>query len=74
MMLAGASAVEFASLVMRDGYTALTTVRDEFAAWLTDKKLAATQVVGTAADALRIYADQPARPGWWRNFAPEIQS
>ena len=70
MALAGASAVEVLSAVMLDGFGALTRMVMELDAFLEDRGLRFTDLVGRAADALGTYADQPNRPGRWRDFVP----
>lgn len=69
-LLAGASAVEMTSAVLQGGFGVLTAARDELDAWLEDKDLTAAGIIGRAADSAQSYAEQPARPGHWRDFVP----
>ena len=70
MALAGASAVEVLSAVMLDGFGALTRMVTELDTFLEVCGLRFTDLVGRAADALGGYADQPNRPGRWKDFVP----
>jgi dihydroorotate dehydrogenase len=70
MALAGASAVEVLSLVMQEGFDGLARVVAELESFVAQRDLAFADLVGRAADALQSYADQPAKPGKWRDFVP----
>jgi dihydroorotate dehydrogenase len=70
MALAGASATELLSVVMHEGFGALTRIINELNAWLTARELTFTDLIGRAADQLTTYAEQPAQPGRWRNYVP----
>jgi hypothetical protein len=58
------------SAVLQGGFGVLTAARDELDAWLETTGLTAAGIVGRAADSAQSYAEQPARPGHWRNFVP----
>jgi dihydroorotate dehydrogenase (NAD+) catalytic subunit len=70
MALAGASAVEALSVVMLEGFGALTRILTELDALLAVRDMNFADLVGQAADRLGSYADQPRRPGHWENFVP----
>ena len=70
MALAGASAVEVLSVVMEDGFGALTRIIAETTALLETRRQTLTELVGAAADRLGSYGEQPLRPGRWRDFVP----
>lgn len=70
MGLAGASAVEVASVVMQEGFAGISRIIAELDAFLAARDLGFATLVGRAADALGGYADQPARAGRWRAFVP----
>jgi dihydroorotate dehydrogenase len=70
MALAGASAVEALSVVMLEGFGALTRIIAELDRTLTQRNLAFADLIGRAADRLGSYADQEVRPGHWQNFVP----
>ncbi len=70
MALAGASAVEVCSAVMHEGFGAITRMIDELDALLDARAMHFADLVGRAADALQGYAEQPERPGRWRDFVP----
>ena len=70
MALAGASAVEMLTVVMQEGFGALARIRTELTQLLAARGLSFQEIVGTAADRLRGYADQPLNAGRWRAFVP----
>ena len=70
MALAGASAVEVASVVMHEGFGGITRVIRELDAFLAGRDLGFSHLVGRAADALLSYGEQAERPGRWRDFVP----
>ena len=70
MMLAGACAVEMASVVMLRGFAALATALAEFQDYLVAKGLSAPDLIGRAADARQSFAAMPMRPDHWRNYIP----
>ncbi len=70
MALAGASAIEATSVVMEQGFGALTRIIAELDALLEARSLRFTDLVGRTADALEGYGDQSARPGHWKHFVP----
>jgi dihydroorotate dehydrogenase len=70
MALAGASAVELLSVVMHEGFGGLTRIVAEVQAFLQARDLDFAALIGRSADALQGYAEQPHRPGRWRDFVP----
>ncbi len=70
MALAGASAVEVLSLVMHEGFGALTRILAELDDFLLSRDLRFADLVGRTADQLTPYAAQPPVPGRWRAFVP----
>jgi dihydroorotate dehydrogenase len=70
MLLAGASAVEMTSAVMAGGFRVIRDAVGALDAYLARTGGDAAGLVGLAADRLQGYADQPARPGFWRGFVP----
>ncbi len=70
MALAGASATELLSVVMHEGFGALTRIIGELEALLTARGLDFSELIGRAADRLASYAEQPEQPGRWRNYVP----
>ena len=70
LALAGASAAELLSVVMHEGFGALSRIIDELDALLVERGLVFTDLIGRAADGLGSYADQPERPGRWKDFVP----
>ena len=71
MMLAGASAVGFSSQVMLRGFDLIETVLAEFSKYLEGKSLAASDLVGRAADARKTFAAMPMRRNNWRRYVPD---
>jgi dihydroorotate dehydrogenase len=69
-LLAGACAVEMASAVFLAGFGALADVHETLSNWLKSRHLHVREIVGRSADAMQSYAEQPARPGRWRDFVP----
>jgi len=70
MALAGASAVEVLSIVMHDGFGAISRIIAELDAFLSVRDLPFTALVGQTADRLMGYRAQDPAPGRWRNFVP----
>lgn len=68
--LAGAAAAEVLSVVMENGFDAITRIIGELDGLLAARGLAVADLIGRAADALGSYADQRERPGHWRSFVP----
>jgi dihydroorotate dehydrogenase (NAD+) catalytic subunit len=68
--LAGAAAAEVLSVIMADGFGAITRIIGELDGLLAARGHAFADLIGCAADALGSYADQRERPGHWRNFVP----
>jgi len=69
-LLAGARAVEMASVVYLAGFGALASAREDLGGWLRARGLSVKEIVGRSADAMKGYAEQPARAGRWRDFVP----
>jgi dihydroorotate dehydrogenase (NAD+) catalytic subunit len=70
MMLAGACAVEMASVVMLRGFAALAAAIAELQDYLIGKGLTASDLIGRAADQRQSFAAMPMRPDHWRNYIP----
>ncbi len=70
LALAGASAVEVLSVVMRDGFGALTRILAELETLLVSRGLTFAALIGRAADAQQSYAVQPPFTARWRSFVP----
>lgn len=70
MALCGASAIEASSVVMEQGFAALTRLIAELDRLLAARDLTLAALIGRTADALEGYGEQPARPGHWRAFIP----
>jgi dihydroorotate dehydrogenase len=70
MALAGAHAVEALSVIMLEGFGALTGILTELDGFLAKRDLRFTELVGRAADALGAYGDQAEAPGHWARFVP----
>ena len=60
-LLAGASAVQVATSVIVDGFTALTKMLDELTEYLARGALDARDIVGQAADAVMTYEEAAMR-------------
>jgi dihydroorotate dehydrogenase len=71
MALAGASAVEALSVVMHEGFGALTRVITELDAYLAEHDLQFRELVGRAADAVQGYDIQNEMPRRWQDFVPK---
>lgn len=74
MALAGASAVEATSLVMLEGFSALTRLQTELDTLLESRNVTFAEIVGRAADRLQNYAEQPVNRGRWQDFVPAVAS
>ena len=70
MALAGASAVEALSVVMHQGFGALSLMIATLDGYLQARSLQFVDIVGRAADALQTYGMQPAAPERWKDFVP----
>lgn len=70
MALCGASATELLSIVMHEGFAALTRVINELDSFLIQRNLMFRELIGRSADALTGYDAQPETPGRWRDFVP----
>ena len=67
-LLAGASAVQASSAIFTGGFAVITRMLEEFSRYLDRKGLAATDLIGRAADQLGSYAQQESRPQHWKSF------
>jgi hypothetical protein len=70
MALCGASAVEILSASMHEGFGALGRILEELDSFLAIRGVSLGALIGRTADALGSYADQPEKPGRWRDFVP----
>jgi dihydroorotate dehydrogenase (NAD+) catalytic subunit len=70
MMLAGASAVGFASAVMLRGFEVISQSLDELDGFLAAKSLTARELIGHAADRRRSFGEMPLLQDHWRRFIP----
>jgi dihydroorotate dehydrogenase (NAD+) catalytic subunit len=70
MMLAGACAVEMSSPVMLRGFDFLSTALEDFTGYLARKGIAASALVGLAADRRRAFRDMPLRIDNWKDYVP----
>ncbi len=70
MILAGASAVEVLTLVMMEGFGALTRLHRQLHEFVVTRGTSIEDMIGAAADKLASYGDQPRQPGRWRDFVP----
>ena len=70
MALAGASAIEALSVVMHEGFGAITRMIAELDEFLAARELDFTALIGQAADRLSAYGVQSPKPGRWRDFVP----
>ena len=70
MALSGASAVEVLSVVMHEGFGAITRILADLDAFLADRGLIFADLIGQTADRLAGYGAQTPMPGRWRDFVP----
>jgi dihydroorotate dehydrogenase len=70
MLLAGAWAAEVLTIVMMEGFGALTRLRTEVLDFVTARGTSVEELIGKAADKLGRYSEQPLQPGRWKNFVP----
>ena len=70
MGLCGASAVEVMSVLMHEGFAALTAMVLDLEVFLEQRKMNFRDLVGRTADALASYGEQAESPGRWRDFVP----
>ncbi len=70
LALAGAWATEALSVVMHEGFAALTRMIGELDEFLSGRGLKFAELIGRAADQLGSYAEQPESTGRWRDFVP----
>ena len=70
MALSGASAVEVLSIVMHEGFGALTRMLAELDAFLAARDRCFADLVGRTADRLAAYGAQAPDPDRWRAFVP----
>lgn len=69
-MLAGASATGLASAVMLRGFGVITESIETLDAYCRAKGMAATDLIGRAADARKTFADMPELEAHWQRFVP----
>ena len=72
-LLAGASATEMTSAVFTGGYEVLSRAVSELDEYVARRGLSVEALLGEAADQVQTYQQQPDRPDWWRQFAPECR-
>ncbi|MBD9443313.1 dihydroorotate dehydrogenase [Pseudomonas sp. PDM04] len=72
-LLAGACATEMTSAVFTGGYQVLSDAIEELDAYVAKRGSTVTELLGSAADQVQTYQQQPSRPGWWEGFAPKCQ-
>ena len=70
MALAGASAVEVLSIIMHDGFGAISRMIAELDGFLAARGLDFAALTGQTADRLAGYDTQKSVPGRWREFVP----
>jgi dihydroorotate dehydrogenase len=70
MLLAGASAVEFASAVLTGGFGTLAAAIAELQEYATTRGEDVQAMIGRAADRVTEYGGLPRRPEYWRDFVP----
>jgi len=70
MALSGASAVEVLSIVMHQGFDAITQMIAELDQFLATRDLTFAALVGQTADRLGGYGAQASNPDRWRDFVP----
>ena len=68
--LGGAWAAEVLTIVMMEGFGALTQLRTEVLDFVTARGTSVEELIGKAADKLGRYSEQPLQPGRWKNFVP----
>jgi dihydroorotate dehydrogenase len=70
MLLAGAWATQVLTIVMMEGFSALTRLRADVLDFVTARDTSVEDLIGKAADKLGRYSEQPLQAGRWRNFVP----
>jgi dihydroorotate dehydrogenase (NAD+) catalytic subunit len=70
MMLAGAFAVEMSSPVMLRGFAVLSDAISEFSEYLGRKNVAASELIGLAAERRKSFPAMPLRTDNWRKYTP----
>jgi len=70
LMLAGASAVQIASVIFLRGFAVIPEIVGELDRWLASASRTARDVTGFAADRLQSYAMQTDQRSAWRQFVP----
>jgi dihydroorotate dehydrogenase (NAD+) catalytic subunit len=71
VMLAGATAAEISSPVMRRGFELIERSLAELRDYLNEKEIVAKDLIGRAADARKTFAEMPRLDGNWRNYVPK---
>ncbi|WP_460141512.1 beta/alpha barrel domain-containing protein [Pseudomonas sp. S2_E01] len=72
-LLAGACATEMTSAVFTGGYGVLSEAIEELEAYVAKRESTVSELLGSAADKVQTYQQQPSREGWWEQFAPKCQ-
>lgn len=72
-MLAGATAVQMTTAVFTGGFGVIASCLSELEAFLAARGMAATDLIGLAADKLQSYQAQPIRPSHWKKFTPRTE-
>lgn len=70
-LLAGASATQMTSAVFTGGYDVLSSAVQQLDEYVAKRGLSVEQLLGSAADHVQTYQQQPDRPDWWKGFVPE---
>ncbi|WP_161892647.1 dihydroorotate dehydrogenase [Pseudomonas juntendi] len=70
-LLAGACATQMTSAVFTGGYAVLEEAVRELDAYVAGRGSSVAELLGSAADRVETYQQQPSRPGWWAGFAPK---
>jgi dihydroorotate dehydrogenase len=71
MALAGASAVEVLSIVMHEGFGAISRMIADLETFLSNRDLPFAALIGQTADKLTSYGAQSPNPARWRGFVPK---
>ena len=69
-LLAGACAVEMASLIFQGGFGRIGEVLAEIEAYLSRKEVGVVELVGRSADSMAAYDAVAPKPGHWKSFVP----
>ena len=61
------------SAVFTGGYRVLSEAIEELEAYVSKRESTVSELLGSAADKVQTYQQQPSREGWWEQFAPKCQ-